>query len=143
LGIIPVASEANGLRQPVHADDLAALAVRAIRANRALNLVSAACGGSTLKYRSMAGRIAAASTGNVRVVTLPGWLMSGVVRGLALLPSWRDVSAEMVTRQSRNLVFDDSALREQLGYDPRPFRPTPADFEIPDYAGKLQLAIER
>jgi nucleoside-diphosphate-sugar epimerase len=63
FGAIPLAGQAAGLRQPVHADDLAALAVQALTAPAPVSLDSPACGGSTLSYREMARRIAAAAAG--------------------------------------------------------------------------------
>ena len=139
FGVIPLAGAAGGLRQPVHADDLAQLAVLALTAERPLSITSSACGGGTLSYRTMSERIAAAMPGNVRLVTLPAGLMAAAVMLLALLPRWRGLSAEMVRRQNRDLVFDDSDLRQALDWSPRPFEPTAADFEVPEYARSLQL----
>jgi nucleoside-diphosphate-sugar epimerase len=143
FGAIPLAGRAAGLRQPVHADDLAALAVRALTAPAPLSLDSPACGGSTLSYREMARRIAAAmpdrSRGRVRLLTLPEWLLAGAVAALSWVPRWRHLNAEMARRQNRDLVFDDTALRQALAWSPRPFEPTPADFQIPARAQTLQL----
>lgn len=139
FGVIPLAGPAAGLRQPVHADDLAALAVAALAAAEPLRLDSAACGGETLPYREMAGRIAAAQSRRVRLVTLPESLMATGVGLLSRLPAWRGLNAEMVRRQNRDLVFDDTGLRRLLGWAPRAFRPTAADFRIPDDAALLQL----
>jgi len=138
-GFIPLAGKADGLRQPVHADDLARLAVDALEAEVALDLESPACGGSTLSYREMVEKVAASCPGRVRLLTLPPGLLAGAVRALSWLPPWSGLNAEMVRRQNRDLVFDDSALREALKYDPRPFQPTSADFQVPEYAKKLQL----
>jgi nucleoside-diphosphate-sugar epimerase len=139
FGVIPLAGAAGGLRQPVHADDLAELALLALSADRPLTMTSAACGGGTLSYRTMSERVGAAVPGKVRLVTLPAGLMAAAVRLLALFPRWRGLSAEMVRRQNRDLVFDDSAIRQALHWSPRPFEPTAADFEVPDYACSLQL----
>lgn len=141
FGFIPLAGKAQGLRQPVHADDLAELAERALTAATAPDFSSAACGGGTLTYRAMTEKVAASCSRKVRVIKLPRWMMKGAVRALSLLPSWRGLNQEMVARQSRNLVFDDSELRESLAWDPRPFEPAPSDFEIPEEAGKLQLDV--
>lgn len=142
-GVIPLAGKAGGLRQPVHADDLAGLAVRALTAAAPLDLVSPACGGSTLTYREMARRIAAAAPRHARLLTLPGWLLTGVVTVLSRLPRWRHLNAAMVRRQNHDLVFDDSALRRALDWSPRPFEPTAADFEVPQNARSLQLPGSR
>lgn len=139
FGFIPLASRAAGLRQPVHADDLADLAVRALASTGAITLTAEACGGSTLTYRDMVRKVAAAVPRRVRLVTLPAGLFSALVWLASRLPGLRALSPEMVRRQRRHLVFDDSALREALGWSPRPFQPTAADFEVPEHARALQL----
>lgn len=141
FGVIPLAGKAAGRRQPVHADDLAELALRALGTRQPVNMTSAACGGSTISYRELAKLVAAAMPGKIRMVTLPAGLMAAAVRLLALFPQWRGLSAEMVRRQSRDLVFDDSALRQALDWSPRPFAPTAADFEVPEYARALQFNL--
>ena len=138
-GVIPLAGAASGLRQPVHAEDLADLAVRALRTSAGLDTVSPACGGDSLTYREMAQRIAAAVPRRVRLLSLPVGVMVALLRVRALLSGPDGINAEMVRRQNRDLVFDDSALRRSLDWSPRPFRPTPADFEIPQHAQALQL----
>jgi len=139
LGWLPVAGRALGLRQPVHADDLAKLAVNALLADKPVNLDSPACGGSTLSYREMAGLIFDALDKPRRIISLPPWLMAAVVRVMGLLPPWRGVNKQMVCRQNTDLVFDDSALIEQLEYHPRPFRPVAGDFKIPSEIKKYRL----
>jgi nucleoside-diphosphate-sugar epimerase len=142
-GFIPVAGRAAGLRQPVHADDLAELAVTAIVSENPVNLVSEVGGGSTLTYRDMASLIARSVTEKSRLISLPPGLMFLAVSALSRLGPWRGLNAEMVRRQSTDLVFDDSALREALSYDPRPFEPTSVDFKVPEYARGLQLPADR
>lgn len=139
FGFIPLAGAANGLRQPVHADDLAGVAVNALSAEPRLRLESVACGGSTLSYRSMVKKIAGACGEPVRVVTLPPWLMMALVRALSHLPSFQGINIEMVRRQRQDMAFDDKALRSALDYQPRPFEPISADFAVPEYAKALQL----
>jgi nucleoside-diphosphate-sugar epimerase len=142
FGFIPLASKACGLRQPVHADDLAAVAVHALSIENAITLESVACGGSTLTYREMVERIARCCDERVRVRALPPWLMAAAVRVASLLPAFRAVNIEMVRRQGRDMVFDDTPLREALDYRPRPFEPCRADFQVPENAAKLQLPAQ-
>ncbi len=139
FGFIPVAGPAAGLRQPVHAEDLAALAVRAIGADHLPEGISAACGGDTLSYRAMAEKIAPACGPRVRAVSLPPGLLSAGVRAARLFPANRGIGPEMVRRQAVDMVFDDSALRKTLDYSPRPFEPRPSDFEIPEEAAALSI----
>ena len=138
FGLIPLAGPAGGLRQPVHADDLAALSVQALQAHEPADLLSPACGGDTIAYREMARRIAAAVPRRVRLLTVPEALLAGAVRAMARYPRWQGLDPEMVRRQNRDLVFDDSPLRQALPWNPRPFTPKPADFELPPQAQALQ-----
>ena len=139
FGLIPLAGSATGLRQPVHADDLAQLAVKALRSAQPLDAVSPACGGDTLSYREMAARVAALQRRPVRLLSLPEGIMALLVRIAAALQPGTGANPEMVRRQNRDLVFDDSALRLALDWSPRPFEPRPGDFSVPGYAQALQL----
>jgi nucleoside-diphosphate-sugar epimerase len=137
FGFIPVAGAAAGLRQPVHADDLAALAVAALQASPAFAGQGEVCGGSTLSYREMARRTAAACSRRARVVSLPAGLLAVLVQLGAAFRA--NLNAGMVRRQAVDMVFDDGWLREGLNYRPRPFEPSASDFELPADAALLQL----
>lgn len=139
FGFIPLADGATGLRQPVHAGDLADAAMLSLLRREPLRLESAACGGSTLSYREMIERTAAACGPRVRTLGLNRRLLVLGVRVASVVPSMRGLNPEMVRRQGTDLVFDDSALREALAWSPRPFRPAPADFEVPARSRALQL----
>jgi len=140
LGWLPLAGGAGGLRQPVHADDLASLAVNALLTDKPVNLDSPACGGTTLTYRQMVELIFDALEKPRRIISLPPWMMASLVRLLGLLPRWRRVNPQMVLRQNTDLVFDDSALKEYLDFRPRPFKPLAADFEILPQVEKYRLS---
>ena len=141
LGWLPLAGRASGLRQPVHADDLARLAVNALMADKPLNLDSPACGGSTLTYRQMAELIFDALDKPRRIFSVPPGLMVAMVSLVRLLPRLHEVNTQMVRRQNIDLVFDDSALKEYLDYQPRPFKPTAGDFEIPTELEKYKPGL--
>ncbi len=130
LGWLPLAGRASGLRQPVHADDLAGLAVTALLTDQAMNLDSPACGGSTLTYRQMVELIFDALDKPRRIFSLPPHLMMVLVSLAGVLPPLRGVNRQMVHRQNIDLVFDDSVLKDSLEYRPRPFRPSADDFGI-------------
>lgn len=131
FGFLPVSRKACGLRQPVHADDLASLAVTALLSHRDLPPLLDVAGGETLAYSQMAARIFPALEKPPRLLRLPEWLFVLMARAAGLLWPASGLNAEMVRRQAVDLVFDDKLARELLGYDPRPFNPTESDFSLP------------
>jgi len=136
---LPLAGAAKGLRQPVHADDLAGVVVTALTVDKPVTMDSPACGGSTVSYRQMAGLIFDSLALPRRMPAVPTPILAAAVGILSMLRAFRGVNREMVLRQNTDLVFDDSALRQALNYQPRKFKPTTADFEIPATAIKYQL----
>lgn len=119
--MLPVAG--GGLRQPVHADDLARVMITALERDAAAAGVFELGGGETLDYPGMLRRIGNASGRRVRVVRVPLWLMKtalGIAHALGCLSDIRPV---MLARQRIDLVVDDTPAREVLDWDPRPFEP--------------------
>lgn len=119
FGVAPVAGEGRGLRQPVHADDLAALAVAALEAPSSHGRAYDVGGGTVLTYRAMLEEVCRV-TGGRMVAVSPGLLKAGL-RAAALLTARRDLSPAMVDRMEQDLVVDDSEARRDLGHRPRPF----------------------
>jgi len=130
-GFIPVNGRAEGLRQPVHADDLAAAAVAALTTDGDLPVILSLAGGSTLSYAEMVRKIFRALGKKERLLHLPQWLMVTLLSLARLAGLVAGTNAEMLRRQRHDLVFDDHEARELLGYRPRPFEPKQADFSIP------------
>jgi nucleoside-diphosphate-sugar epimerase len=138
-GWMPVAGPASGLRQPVHADDLAEVAVNAMSTEFPLTLDSPACGGSTLSYHHMVELIFDSLEKPRRIIGLPAGAMSMLAGLLAKLPAFSGINREMVRRQNTDLTFDDSPLKQALNYNPRPFKPVAQDYEIPPTVKKYRL----
>ncbi len=122
FGFFPVAAPARGLRQPVHADDLAAAALAALGASAARDGAFDLPGGETLSYRRMVERIFAALGRSARILPLPPPVLAAAVAGGRRL-GLAEATAEAVRRMNRDLVFDDAAARASLGYAPRAFAP--------------------
>ena len=119
FGVFPLAGEGAGLRQPVHADDLAAAAVEALRRPESVNRSYDLPGGETLTYRAMVVRIFHGLGRRPRILTLPPALWRLGLR-LARLPG---VNAAMGARMDADLVFDPAPAAHDLAWRPRPFRP--------------------
>jgi nucleoside-diphosphate-sugar epimerase len=123
FGVFVIAGNGHGLRQPVHADDLAracvdALAVDATR-DKAYNL----CGAETLTYRAMVERIFRAAGRTPRILSLPLPFLRLLLRSASLLPGYAQVSVEMADRMNRDLVYDHKQAATDFGYSPRGFQP--------------------
>ncbi|TKB76522.1 MAG: NAD-dependent epimerase/dehydratase family protein [Nitrospira sp.] len=121
-GFFPLLGQAEGLRQPVQAEDVAAACVSALTrpaaANRAYNL----SGGETLSYREMVSRIFGAIGKSPRLVTIPRWLFRLAVTTVNLMPRYRHWTMEMAERMNRDLVFDHAEAARDLGYSPGLFQ---------------------
>lgn len=140
FGFVPLAGAAPGLRQPVHAEDLAAAAVSTLASPEPLALKAPLCGGSTISFREMVERIFHGQGKPVRILSLPPWGLVAAARLCRVIPGLRGPHPEMVRREAVDLVFDDALPREALGYRPRAFAPGPADFSLPTRERLKRLA---
>lgn len=121
LGVLPLAGDGSGLRQPVHAEDLATVALAALErpasAGRAYDLP----GGETLTYRAMVERIFYGLGKRPRILALPPevWRL-GFTLARPFLPG---SSAQMGARMDADLTFDSKPAQDDLNWRARPFRP--------------------
>ena len=129
LGFFPVCGPASGLRQPVHALELARAAVQALPAEAAFNQAYNLSGGEALTYRAMVERIFRGLGRKPLIVSLPldVWRFA-----LGLLDWVRPNKAlkrnvNMVARMNVDLWFDHAAATNDFGYQPGPF--APSDFK--------------
>jgi len=121
---LPLPRTARGLRQPIHADDVAAAVLAALRSPGPVPGVFDLPGGETLPYDDMVARCLAVAAPGARLVRLPGPLFR---LGLALAGR-RGPGPGVVARLDRPLVYDGSPARAALGLAFGPFRPRPEDF---------------
>jgi nucleoside-diphosphate-sugar epimerase len=135
----PVAGRAGGLRQPVHAADLADLLLTLVQAPQLNGFSSPVGGGSILSYRQMVEKVFVAMGISPRILPVPPAMLMACTRLLGRLPGLRSLNPGFVLRQNLDQVFDDSVLKAQFEFSPRAFEPGPADFTVPEYAGRLQL----
>jgi len=119
IGTVPVARPANGLRQPVHAADLARLAVSQLESG--VDGVWQLGGGSRLSYRAMIEAVFRACGRRPRLLSVDPSTAARWWWLLGRLPGSAGLSPEMLRRQNRDLLFDDTAARTRLGWAPREF----------------------
>ena len=107
------------------------LLVAGLGAREQRELVTPLCGGETVDYRGMLRRVFAALDRKPRFLALPPGLLATAMSLARALGFSASISPEAIRRQALNLVFDDSAAREQLDLSPRRFHPEEDAFRPP------------
>ena len=127
FGFFPLFGKANGLRQPIHAKDVANACLAALDAPAAANRAYNIAGGETLTYRDMVGRVFAALGRRPFVLTVPlrGFRLAATM--LRSLPRYRQWSASMAERMNQDLVFEQIEPMRDLSFYPRGFDLTAED----------------
>ena len=119
--VVPLAGDGRGLRQPVHAEDLAwaalAAAASPVTSRRAYDLP----GGETLTYKQMVERIFLGLDRTPRVLCAPAvlWRLAFQLAGARL----RGATAAMGERMNQDLIFDGEPAVRDFGWAPRTFKP--------------------
>lgn len=133
----PLFGRADGLRQPVHAADVAAACLSALHSPRAANRAYNISGGETLAYRNMVTRVFTALGYRPRLLTVPLWAFRLAVMLLRHLPRYRQWSTAMAERMNRDLVFDHSGAERDFGFKPREFVLSAGDVAISTRLGAI------
>jgi nucleoside-diphosphate-sugar epimerase len=118
---------ACGLRQPVHAHDVASCCVAALSSDAAINKSYNISGEETINYREMVCRIFAVLDKKPHFLAFPLWLFRLAVFFLRMFPPFRHWSAAMAERMNQDLIFSHEEASRDLGFKPRPFRLTKED----------------
>jgi nucleoside-diphosphate-sugar epimerase len=111
----------HGMRQPVHADDIAQAVVAALDTDAAASIVLEIGGGERLDYQHMFQRVRA----SLAEPTLPLYLPATALRLLATVVAR---ARGPVSRLEQDLVADNGPLQRLLGIHPRPFQPDAASW---------------
>jgi uncharacterized protein YbjT (DUF2867 family) len=115
LRLFPLPS-ACGLRQPVHADDIAQAVLAALDCPASAGRIVSIGGGERLPAGEMFARVRRSLARRTVPLPLPAWLLR---LGQHTLPSLRGP----LSRLRADLVADNDELQRLLGIRPRPFRP--------------------
>ncbi|WP_374604111.1 nucleoside-diphosphate sugar epimerase [Arenimonas sp.] len=121
---LPLPATARGLRQPIHADEVAAAVLAALRARVPVSGAFDLPGAETLPYDDMVLRSLQAGAPASRLLRLP----APVFRALLRLAGRRGPGPGLVSRLGRDLTYDGAPVRAALGLAQKPFRPRPEDF---------------
>ena len=127
---------AQGLRQPVHADDIALAVMQALQCDAAAGQILQIGGGERLSYQQMFRRVHR----SIGQPTLPVYLPGGLLTVLA--NAWPRMRGP-VSRLQQDLVADNQRLGALLGVHPRPFNPEPQTWHamtVPQAADRIRQA---
>jgi nucleoside-diphosphate-sugar epimerase len=106
----------RGLRQPVHAQDIALAVLAALDTSEAAGRILPLGGGERLSAADMFARVRRSLPVPTVPLPLPAWLLRGARHVLPRL-------AGPLGRLETDLVADNAELVRLLGVTPRPFRP--------------------
>ena len=121
FGFMPLVGGGPGLRQPVHAEDLAIAAIAAAQSDAAINKFYSLPGPDTMTYREMIGRIFDGINMQRRLVSVPPLLWRA---GFAVAkPLFPGANVAMGIRMMKDMTFDATPAVRDLGWNPRHFRP--------------------
>ncbi|MDB5582225.1 MAG: NAD-dependent epimerase/dehydratase [Bradyrhizobium sp.] len=131
FGVLPLMGSGAGLRQPVHAEDLAIGAIQAATSAAAVNKTYALPGSETLSYSEMAGRVFDALGRPRRIVAAPPWMWR--IAFAVAKPFFPNANVAMGNRMAEDMVFDAAPAMADFGWSPRGFRP--------DFAARKSSAV--
>lgn len=121
FGWFPLCGPATGLRQPVHAGDVAAACLAALEHEPSQPCYTIS-GGEALPFRELVARTCRAHGLPPRMVSLPRWAWStiaGLAHGLGIGGSTVGVGQRM----NEDLSCSHADAAADLGFSPRPFVP--------------------
>lgn len=123
----PILGQGNGLRQPVHVNDLAKTILGALNCETKLNRAFNVAGGEVLAYREMVRRIFELLHLPPRIIQVPVIAFKAAFLLLNLHPRYRNWTVAMALRMNKDMVFDSTDAIAVLGHNPRKFVLTPTD----------------
>jgi nucleoside-diphosphate-sugar epimerase len=117
----PILETAQGLRQPVHARDVATACLVTLHNADISHRVYTLSGGETLTYAAMVTRIFETLQLPARIIPVPRWLFQCVIHCLRCFPRYRHLTIDMVERMNQHLDFSHTELNSDTGFTPSAF----------------------
>ncbi len=122
FGFFPICAGGRGLRQPVHADDLAEASVRVFGCSATFGRAYNLSGGSVISFREMVEAVFRALGRAPRLVPVPLPVFRLGLRLARRLPGFSNLSTEMAARQGIDMIFDHDDATRDFRFTPRAFR---------------------
>jgi nucleoside-diphosphate-sugar epimerase len=121
FGFFPLLGKATGKRQPVHVEDVVDACCSALFSGQALNRSYIVSGKEQLTYRAMVERIFLSMGKTPVLLSLPLGMFRYAVMLLRILPRFKSLNVEMVSRMNQDMIFDHEEAAQDLGFRPRGF----------------------
>lgn len=125
----PLPEKAGGLRQPIHAEDVAGACVAVMQKTEINNRAYNISGGETLSYRDMVDRIFKAIGYRTLLFHLPLFIFRLAFFVISIFPRYQHWSATMLKRMNQDMIFDHTEAKKSFSFQPRKFRLT--DHDLP------------
>lgn len=121
LGFVPLPRDAVGLRQPVHADDVAQAMLACLPRAATLGAAYDLPGGETLGYRRLVARTLLNAGASTRIVGMPRDLLAAGLALAQVFGAMRGFGPQMLARMAEDLCFDAGPARRDFGWAPRAY----------------------
>jgi len=121
FGFFPLLGTGAGLRQPVHAKDLAQGALDAAASGWTANQIYSVPGGEIVSYHEMVGRVFDGLGKPRRMLHVPSLLWKVAFR--LAKPFLPNANVSMGSRMEKDMIFDATPAIRDFGWKPRVFRP--------------------
>ncbi|MGI9320322.1 MAG: NAD-dependent epimerase/dehydratase family protein [Thiogranum sp.] len=129
FGFFPLLGAAQGLRQPIHAGDVATACFQALSHSEVVNQAYNITGAETLTYDEMVRRVFDAMGKKPRFLHIHRIVFRLAVALSQFVPRYRNVSIGMAERMNRDLIFDHSDAVRDFCFNPGPFHLHRGDVE--------------
>lgn len=126
-GFFPVFGQALGLRQPIHARDVASACYAALISSNVKSSLYIISGGEILTYREMVERVFHALKKKPRLITIPLIFFKVAIGLIRLIPRYRYWSFAMAKRMNSDLVFDHNEAARDFNFSPSNFKLTESE----------------
>lgn len=123
LRVLPRLRGAHGLRQPVHAEDLADACMLAFNNAQAYEMTFELGGGERLTVATMLERVREAMPVRTLALPIPLAAIAAITHVTRHVPSLRALRPAVARRMREDLVADTTLAHERLGWRPRRFAP--------------------
>lgn len=122
-GFFPLLGEAKGLRQPVHAEDLAIACIQVLENPQTHFKRYFLTGSDILTYKQMITIIFEQLYQKPRFLPLPIKILKFGFQSLKLLPQFKYLSPAMLERMNQDLCFSSQMAIDDFGFQARGFKP--------------------